>query len=1021
MKSKKVLIGLIMMAFVGSAGLSEAQTKANYQNDLIEIGPDNVGGRTRAIIVDQSDASHKTLYVGGVAGGLFTMEVDSAAWEYLPYYTDDNEEVTLPISCMVQTPDNMIYIGTGEGFATGTNANKALIAPKGTGLLRFNPATKAFSTIANTSSINYINRLAYLYRDGKLYFFMATNDGLYRWIISSESDWNTAPVQVFGDAAVQDVIVVSGDNMAFFTSGSNVYKIGNITSSSDIVNISASCSAFGGNAQRIELSAAKSDYTYLYAMVTNSTGLLDGVYMTTNQQTWIKLSTTTVTPFTANNTGWHNSSIAIDPTNHKRVIIGGAHLWVGQGYVDGANYLWNKTSYSEDELNAGNYMESVYPSTSFVHSGIHQIVANPEITDGDTTWVYYMATDGGVFKTDATFGSFQSMNKGFNTVQFNGIAVAPDGSVLGGAIDNACPFVEARLNHSGGVINNTWYDNTTRMNHIGNVLWFGNGGQVEASMFQQISPNSRRGLFFSSEGGDFYFTGNQGTQASANYGRAYSDYSDYTNTQTWTSGEAFCEDGIATTNAIPQMVLYETMNNKGLDSITFTIDTLSYIWRNGQQMALSAGFEIQSGDVYRVPSPAHFNYPFEYTFTRSVNVDNERTFTVHNPIANRIFISGRRANGMGVLLMNTTPTDYRKVWSLEDAGASNTMHWYTVFKCDNDGRYHVGPMAVSNDADAVFFAVVDDTTGENFICRIANINACDINNYTTANSQINYETAYEGMPRITTLDTVFRSGSDYRFARTITSLTFDQRNGKDVLLCTFSDGESTEPNLIVINNANSVASRSVTAKNIKGGNANAYSALVEYTTGTVYVGTDKGVFTATESSFAGTPSWSTYGAFNGVPVTSIRQQIRNLASTWHLAHTGINAEFYRFAKTKYPYALYFGTYGRGIFMDMQYVTDTTNEIYDLDITTVDKGANKVSVYPNPAADYANLDIAVSEASVAVLKVYDMNGRCVYTDNMGRLVAGTHTYRLDCNGLRHGMYLINIHFGNQTATSKLIVR
>ena len=70
MKSKKVLIGLILAAFVGSAAISVAQTKANYQNNLFEIGPDNIGGRVRAVVVDQTDPEHKTLYTGGVACSL---------------------------------------------------------------------------------------------------------------------------------------------------------------------------------------------------------------------------------------------------------------------------------------------------------------------------------------------------------------------------------------------------------------------------------------------------------------------------------------------------------------------------------------------------------------------------------------------------------------------------------------------------------------------------------------------------------------------------------------------------------------------------------------------------------------------------------------------------------------------------------------------------------------------------------------------------------------------------------------
>lgn len=1022
MKSKKVLFGLIVLAFVGSAGISSAQTKANYQNDLIEIGPDNIGGRTRAIVVDQRDASHKTLYAGAVAGGLFVKENGNSTWDYIPY-TANGEEVTLPISCMVQTPDNMIYIGTGEGIAVGEHASSAIIAPKGSGLYRFNPEDNSFALVPNTSSWNYINRLAYYYRDNVLYFYVATNDGLFRWRISNANDWNTAPSCVLNEA-VQDVIVISNDNMAFFTAGGHVYKVGNVTNESQAVDISATNTAFGDNAIRVELAGAHSNgTTYLYATVTNNNGMFNGVYLTNNQQNWTKITTSTIVPFTTKNNGWHNSAIAVDPANHKRIFMGGATLWEGQGFIEGGSYEWVKDSYSEEELNTGNYMGSVYPDSNFIHSGIHQIVFTPEITDGDTTWVKYIATDGGVFRFVT---SAISLNKGFNTVQFNSICVAPDGSVLGGAYDNGCVFVQSRLGRDGGETNNVWYDRNTRMNHMGNVTWFGNGGQVEASMFQQITPISRRGLFFSSGGSDFAFDGGMGVSYAANYGRSYADYADYTNTQTWTSGESFTEDGIANAGSLGHMYLFETTDNKSMDSITFTIDTLNYIIRDGQEIRLNNQFTIQPGDKFLVGSPAHFYYPFEYTFTESYafaeNIPSYH-FTVHNPIANRIAITGQKQSGMGVVMLNCTPTDFRKVWSVADAeaGSSNIMHWYTVWHGDSDGQYQSEHVVISKDADAVFFSVIDDSTKENFILRISGLNSININNIAEANRKINYDPWYEGAPRTTVLDTLYRSGNNYRFDRRITSMSLDPRSGNDVLLVTFGDGDETEPNVVVFNNANTPSSRTCVVKNVQNGNVNAYSGLYEITKGDLLIGTDKGVFRSKDNGASYTP----YGAFNGVPVTAIRQQTRTLQRQRYIGHTGFNEEVYLFARTKYPHAVYFSTYGRGMFLDMSYCTDTTNAIANPEdyagITNVDRGDNRISIYPNPASNVANLEIAVTEAANAIIRVYDINGRQVFTENLGRLNEGTNNYRLNVEGFAHGMYLINVVCGKQVATSKLIVR
>jgi hypothetical protein len=1078
MKNKKVLFGLIVSAFVGLSCISVAQTKANYNNRLMEIGPDNIAGRVRALVVDQADPTHKTLYAGGVAGGLYKMQTEEFMWNYMPCYKN-GKEVTLPISCMVQGPDNKLYIGTGEGLAVGENANSAFIVPKGSGLYCFNPADTSFTVVAGTEGWSYINQVTYLYRNGNLFFYAATNDGLYRWRVNGSMSLSGAPELVFSDGPVQDIEIVSGDNMAFFTSGSHIYKISNVTNPAQTgtkyTDISSSCPAFGGDALRIELTSAKSDRTYLYAMVANAQGMLDAVYLTHNQQTWNRLTTATITPFDANNTGWHNNTVTVNPQNHKNIFIGGATIWSGEGFVENSYYQWNKVSYTETELNAGNYMEAVYPNPMFVHSGIHAIVPTFE-TDpvtGDTMWVYYIATDGGVYRT-IDFTSFASYNKGLNTVQFNGIAVAPDGSVVGGATDNACPFIQARLEHHAGDVNHTWYDNGSTQNHIANVLWFGDGGQVEASMFQQVLPQSRRGLFFSSTGGDFAISGSFGTQSIANFGRAYADYADYNNTQTWTIGAAYLEKSIASTNLHPQMSLWETLNNEGFDSITFNIDTLGVFYRNNTEISFAdtsallrispdpsnpkyrwaANVQIQAGDKIIVGSKPHFNYPFTHVFNSSfkiidtnyvndsivVRVNGNDTIwrdttyripytnlqqKVHDPIASRMFVSGKNTNGQGVVRMTKSSTDYSKVWTAEDAGTSITMHWYDIFAAPGGSGHafqSTGYTAVSNNGDAVFINVID-TLGKHFVIRISNMNAATGQTYVKLNAQLNYQGTYPDMPRITHMDTIMLSGDNYNFDRPITSMYVDRRANKDMLLITFG-GDTTTPNVYVVNNANNPATRTITGQVVNNGRP-VYSGIIEYTTGTIYVGTGDGVFTTSESSFSGTPTWVAYGAFNGVPVTSIRQQVNTLKRERYTSHTGINEEVYLFAKTKYPYAMYFGTYGRGVFMDMQYVTDTVNEIVDsadfVGITTVDNGTNSISVYPNPASNYTTIQMDVETPANTVLKVYDLSGRLVYSENLGVVNEGRSLYRLNCQNLRNGMYLINMNFGRHSATSKLIVR
>lgn len=1036
MKSKKVLIGLILAAFVGSAAISVAQTKANYQNNLFEIGPDNVGGRVRAIVADQNDPQHKTLYAGGVAGGLYKWAPEATNWEFIPYYTDANQsaQLTLNISFLHQAADGIIYIGTGEGMmAESANAN--IIVPKGKGVFQFDPATEAFTLLNGSAQMEYVNTIKSFVRDGKLYLYVGTNDGLYRWSKSEGGQWGE-PQAVFTEAPVHDIEVVSGDNMVFFTSSARLFKVSIANAATaTYTEITSTCADFGNPNLRIELAAAKSDKTYLYALVTNQNGGLKGVYLTTNQNQWNRLTTSTINPFSSTKDGWHASAITIDPTNHKRIVIAGANVWVGEGYSENSYYQWTQVTMSEEALNGGNFMEQVLASSSYVHSGIHQVVPVPQITFdttgetvvADTLWAYYFATDGGIFKTTNNFTSFTTHNKGFNTVQFNSIAIAPDGSILGGTIDNACNFIQSRNAHDGGSVNNTWYDNNTTMNHLGNTLWFGNGGQVEASMFQQITPLSRRGLFFSSEGGHATGEVSMGTPLTiANVGRSYADYFDYTNTQTWSIWSDFASDLIRKNSPRACMALYETTDNQANDSITFTIDTLGDFIHNGKLTSFqdretlgscAKNYTFRSGDRLIVPSKAHFNYPFEWPVDCvGSTVGQKMQLTVHNPIAARFFLSALTTNDQGTLWMTMHPSDYTRVGTDGDKG----MVWYNIYQTSTSNRYKaetIDCIAPSSDGDAIFICCTDTNNERSYIVRLANLNAANANDATAAELQLNFRQDN----RITVRDTIYYSATDYRFNHVISAISVVNRNGNDDLLITFNSNGG-EYNVAYVASANTREGRTnrVAFKSIAGG-VPAYSCLIEKTTGKLFVGTAEGVYTAANIN----SSWTPYGDFNGVPVTAIRQQTNALPRKAYLGHSGINEEHYLFAKTKYPNAIYFGTYGRGVFMDMAFVTDTLNEISDsndwVGIQTADKGDNRIAVYPNPASDYSTIDMAIADGGNAIIRVYDLSGKLVVNQRLGRLEEGAHTYRLDCTSLRHGMYLVNVNIGSKSATSKLIVK
>jgi hypothetical protein len=86
-------------------------------NNWIERGPNNVGGRVRAIMFDPNDTTYKRVFAGGVSGGLWVNNdiTTNTAW------TRVNIPENLSVSVITYDPinPNIFYLGTGESYVGG--------------------------------------------------------------------------------------------------------------------------------------------------------------------------------------------------------------------------------------------------------------------------------------------------------------------------------------------------------------------------------------------------------------------------------------------------------------------------------------------------------------------------------------------------------------------------------------------------------------------------------------------------------------------------------------------------------------------------------------------------------------------------------------------------------------------------------------------------------------------------------------------------------------------------------------
>jgi photosystem II stability/assembly factor-like uncharacterized protein len=87
-------------------------------NQWIERGPDNVGGRAKAVLFDPNDPTQKRVFAGGVSGGLWynnDITDPNSTWQL----TDAPENLAVTSISVDPNNSQVMYIGTGESYTHG--------------------------------------------------------------------------------------------------------------------------------------------------------------------------------------------------------------------------------------------------------------------------------------------------------------------------------------------------------------------------------------------------------------------------------------------------------------------------------------------------------------------------------------------------------------------------------------------------------------------------------------------------------------------------------------------------------------------------------------------------------------------------------------------------------------------------------------------------------------------------------------------------------------------------------------
>jgi uncharacterized repeat protein (TIGR01451 family) len=399
------------------------------------LGPGNVGGRTRALIIDP--VTPNTMYAAGVAGGVWKTTDGGANWAPL-----DDFMANIAVTRLAFEPGNpsVIYAGTGEGFF---NADRV----QGAGIFKSTDAGATWARLASTANSNFffVNDIVVGNGANSQHVYAATGGGVWRsldggatWAMilnvptvagSATGVRGAMDLAIRTDQATDYIFVAAGTGFATGEPASHIYRSTDAANASTVpTGTTANAGSFTDvytevNMGRTSLAIAPSNQNVIYAM-SDSIGAgnyllgLLGVFRSTsagdpgswttqvrnnsaNKQDTLILSNSVNAVLVecgfggANqflNQGWYDNVIAVDPTDSDKVWAGGIDVWRS----DNGGVNWGVASYWWFQ---GNGTPPNNGDPQLVHADNHAIVFHPNY-NGTSNQTLFIGDDGGVYKTD---------------------------------------------------------------------------------------------------------------------------------------------------------------------------------------------------------------------------------------------------------------------------------------------------------------------------------------------------------------------------------------------------------------------------------------------------------------------------------------------------------------------------------------------------------------------------------------------------------------------------------------------
>ncbi len=947
----------------------------------IEEGPDNIGGRTRAIVIDRNN--NNRIFAGSVSGGLFVTSNAGNLWSKVTTYPGSKF-----ISSMTQMQNGTIFVATGIGQGADPMSSFA-----GDGVWYTEDDGVTWTVVPGTSGFTKISEIDCAPNSNKLW--IATTTGLKTWDFGATSVSNVTTgtgscnaLQISKDGSVI-VCAIGGNKTYVSTDGGTTFADKSGTASNNLVPQGAS---------RIEYAISHTKNTLnnkytIYAIRTGSN--LQGMHVSQDAgDTWSEFIGAITPPSNVDiyrGQGTYNTVASVDPTNTQKLFVGGIDIW-----------RWTQATNNPP---AGGIepasLWSVNPTSPiYVHADNHEM-------KWDSNNKLYVGNDGGIGVSATGGNTWYPANRGYNVTQYYGMAFDRNGAVAGGAQDNGTTYNDHSLStpmefrEIGGGDGFTCEISFYNPNIIFTTVQF---GVVRRSINKGGSSSSFLPTYPAS-----YGTTGGGTTSSFPFYTAISlaEYYDtnskdsvlFVPAQNYSAGQTIPVPSAATGNNIQ----YTTPTALYYDDEVFWKPSLTQTRVSVVNALSNQNILLGNYNWVHTPGSSQSNPPVvgdsllvdlpsgqQLVVVQSVG--SYKWYFAQHPQSNKVIELGADSIATSVAWDSVMVQDPFQSWFMiyvnqnggELWGTRDALRlskaspvWVPVAKGIGGTGQDLIDIEFSKDLNRLYVSTGSRVTR---IDGLGSIYSSEAN--FAAKAGYCCAPSYGTAPTGTTATTVFTG--------TVEGIALNPSNSNDLIV--FPGNAAARRSI----NAGSASPTFTTLSGITPTNAPfAYDGIIDRdNSDIIVVGTSHGVFV---SSNGGT-SWSDQsGGFEGTPVYQVRQSTRTYAEG-----------------NTVPGVIYIATHGRGIWR--------SSSLLGLNDNSKTDAANfktKLKAFPNPTASTSSISFELFEAGSVSIDVYSITGTKVKSITEKSVAKGQGSIDLNVSHLPKGTYIVKFRSGAQSETTKFI--